>query len=171
MADVGELLDGLERAAFMIGEHDADQQCVTTKRLLQRGGLDNALARHRDDRHIEALGLQESDWFGDAGVFNGGNDEVAACRAPALQRKSFDREVVTFCSAASKDNFLGVAAEEHGDLAASVFDGFLTRSAKGVSAGRIAKALLHKGEHSLLDAGSDRCGRVVVEIELSHASR
>src|SRR5262249_13422465 len=69
-----------------------------------------------------------------------------------------------------EDDFFGIAADECGKMLASVLDRFVSGAAQSVTARWVAVLFGEKRQHRLLNSGGDRSGRVVIEIELSHAA-
>ena len=92
-------------------------------------------------------------------------DDVIALLAVHLG-DALDRQVVRFGGAAREDDFLGVGADQIGDLLARLFDrlfGFPPE--RMVAARRVAEVLREVRQHRLDDARIDRRRRVIVHVD------
>src|SRR4051812_8876123 len=101
-------------------------------------------------------------------MFNRGNNDVTAAANAAGEGAAFDSKIVRLGAPARKNDFLRIAAEEHRNMLARVFNCFVSRTADAVAARGIAKLLSQKWQHRLLHNGGNRRGGVVVKENRTH---
>src|SRR5271154_1795357 len=81
-----------------------------------------------------------------------------------------NRVIVGFCAAAGEDDFLGLCADQCGDLFAGGFDGGACALAWGMDGGGVSKVGGEVGKHGVEDFGVDGGGGVVIDIDAVHGA-
>ena len=169
-ADLGHLVDG---ADLVVGPHDGDEDGVVTHRLFDLLGGDHAVGGGAEDGDIEALLLEALDRVEGGLVLVGGGDDVPATglagRVLCIHLSSaLDGEVVALGGAAGEDHFLGLRADQGGDLFAGGVNGFLGVPAElVVTRTGVAEDFREVGQHRFDHArvGAGRGGVVEVDRE------
>ncbi len=164
-----ERFDWLDRAGFVVGEHDGRQARPFAFPAQRRGAkhiqlIHASLRRHRHRGERIALFCECANRLQHRRMLDGTGDDGTGYRA--CQPKN--GEIVRLRGAAGKDDFIRIGVEMAGDLLAGIFDGLARLSAKSVAAGRIAGAIHIVGLHRFPGRGRERSGRVVVEVDGVH---
>lgn len=165
--------DGLEGAGLVVGCHDGDQHGVGGERGGQGVGGDDAVVVDGQVGHVHAVqAFQGAAGLQDGGVFGDLGDNVRA-RAGATagvagrEDGAADGEVVGFGAGAGagEHDLGGVGADQADDLGAGAGQRALRFRAVGVAAGGVAEVLGQVWQRSLGNAGVDRGGGVVVQVD------
>ena len=154
--------NGLNRADFVVRQHDADQRGVVTQRGLQLLRPDQPVLVHVQIGDLKAVLLQPRHGVQHRVVLEGGGDEVLFAPGRALTRQLPDGPVVRLRAAGGEVNLPRLRAQAPGHA----LPGLLQRRAGAlpqlVEAGGVAVVLPQRREHRrqsrLADAGG---GRVV----------
>ena len=78
MGDSGKLLDRLDGADFVVGQHDGDQDSVRPQRIMQDIGLDLSLRIYRQQLHLEALLAMPVPGMKNSVMLNSGDENMLA---------------------------------------------------------------------------------------------
>ena len=127
-------------------------------------GVDDSVAIDGEIGDVDAARGQRLARVEHGFVFDYGADQICAGVIGGVEDAE-DGVIVGFGSAAGEDNFLGLRADESGDLFAGGFDGGAGFLAGGVDGGGVAEVSGEEGEHGFEDCGVDRSGGVVVEVD------
>jgi hypothetical protein len=121
-AERGEIGDLLEHARFVASEHDGNEMSVRAEEASKRFDLDHAVGTHREAVDLPSQGGEVVGGSRNAGVLEGGDDEVADARTGnAIARfvKTREGEVVGLGATAGEDHSIFRAgAEEFADAVA-----------------------------------------------------
>src|SRR5678816_2424537 len=159
-----DLRNRLNRADFVVGVHDSDQDRACSHRATNIVGIDTAEAVDRQIGHSGAEPLEESAWTEHSRVLDLRRDDVLALVGERSER-ALDREVVRFTPATREHDLFRSAAEQARNLAARVLNRGPGRHARPMPARRIPERFVQERPHDCSDCGIDRCARVVVEID------
>ena len=163
--DGPDLVDRVDRADLVVGEHDRHDRRLVGHRRPHRLRADAAVLADRQVRHLEAVLLEALAGVQHRLVLGLRGDDVVAAILQELGR-ALDGEVVGFGRARRPDDFLARSADQRADLIARRLDRLLGRPAEAVrSAGGVAEHLREVRQHRLEHARIDRRGRVVVHVD------
>jgi hypothetical protein len=125
-------------------------------------------AEHAD---VPSLAFELRCALANAGMLQAGGDEVRSQFgniASDRSRYSEQAQVDALGPTGSEDDLRWVTIEERGDVAARVFDRFLSRTAIPMIARRVPIELAQERQHAFAHAGRDRSCRAVVEVDGAH---
>jgi hypothetical protein len=157
LRDAADLLDRLNRAELVVDVHHRNQLRVSSNRLPDGLGINNAAAIYRNSRDCELIGRAEN-----RGMFDGRRDNMAA------SGDSEDREVIGFRSAAGEYDFVVEAVKQRGDLAARLVELGAGGLPVMMDTGGVAENLGHHRQHGFQDFRGHGRRRVVIEIISLH---
>ena len=124
MSNAGAVADRLDGPDFIVGMHNADEDCARRDRLAKVARVNAAHAVDRQVRYPRAQPFEKPARLDDRGVLDAGGNDVIALAAQG-EKYAFEGQVIGLTAAARKNNLIVVAAEKCCDLAASSFDGGL----------------------------------------------
>ena len=165
VAELADLLHGLDDADLVVCVHDADENGLVVHGALEVFDVDEAVGLDREVGDAVALllkllaGVERGLVLGDLG------DDVVAALLVHLG-DALDGEVGGFGGSGGEDDLLGGSTDELGDLLAGLLDALLGFPAEGVvAAGGVAEDAGEVGHHGLKHARVERGGGVVVHVD------
>src|ERR1035437_5264587 len=167
VGDPGDFGDGLERAEFVIGVHDADQHGLGAQGAADVFGTYDAVRGDAQAGDLAAFGARLFSGREHGRVLDGAGDDVLG-RGGRGAGEAEDGEIVGLGAAAGEDDLGGTGIDERGHLAARGFQALLGGLSEMVDAGRVTIHLSEARHHRLEDLRIDRCGGVVIEVEVLH---
>lgn len=178
VAYCGEFGDGLNDTRFVVGEHRGDEASFRIDQARQVDRRDNAVCINSNFVDGVAVFGEMVGEGGDAGVFNGRDDEIRLqnpqaadrCRGRRARKKTVDCQVVGFGAAAGENDAVSVSAagsrtEQLGDSVAGVFQRAAGATAKFVLTGWVQTWLGVASAHRFDDLRQYRRRGVVIEID------
>ena len=146
----------MDRADFIVRQHDGDEDCLIRNRVSNLFGLHPAVFFYRQGGHGDAPFLEGFARVQDGPMLGHASDDVVALVFVHLHHAA-QCQVIGFRGAAGKDEFFRIAVDELRDLRSRGFDGFLRLPPElMIAAGCIAKFLDEIWQHRLQDAGIHR---------------
>ena len=136
----------LNRADFVVGEHDGNNFCLRTNFFLQVGGIDCAELVDGQCRHAATQIFHRGARIQNCFVFDGGSDDV---RAFAQMRKHarFYRPIIAFGAARRENNFMRLGVNASSNFFSRLPQNFFQRTRKLVSRRRIGKKIFLQVNH------------------------
>ena len=119
--DRADLADRHQRADFVVGGHDRDQNRPIVDRVFQRARIDRAVAVHAEIRDAETFFFQPSARFEHRGMFDCARNDMVAL-VPQRLRDALDRPVIALGAARRKINLVGRRVNRAGYLFARKID-------------------------------------------------
>ncbi len=169
-ARAGQFTDGgdvVDRADFVVHVHQRDQDGVVAQRRLDLGRGDDAVFAWLEVGDFETFTLELASGIQDRLVLDLGGDDVLALGLIEV-RNAFQGEVVGLGGTAGPDDLARVGVDQLGHLATAVLDRFFGLPAEHVGTrGRVTEVSIDQQAvgHLLGDAGIDRGGRGVIEVD------
>jgi hypothetical protein len=111
VGDVGNRPQILERADFVVGVHDGDEDGLCGDRGCNFGWLDPTIPIDGQIGHVVALTLKGAERLAYRRVLNGRGDDVAAAR-PADRGDTKEGEVIGLAAATGKNHLVRVGAKQ-----------------------------------------------------------
>ncbi len=127
-----QLLDGVDVAHFVVGEHDGDNGRVRSQGFFVFVQVKASLAVNTKAGHPVALALPHGHGLQDGRMLHAGGDNVALVLLGFQGRP--DGAVVAFGAAGGEDDFAGLAVQHCSYLLACRLHVFGNLAAKGVHA-------------------------------------
>ena len=126
VGDGRELLDGLDGADLVVGEHDRRHDGVRADGCLEGRGIDQAVLVDVEVGDLEALLLEELGGVQDGVVLDLGGDEVLALLVLVGVHDALEGPVVCLGAAGGEEHLVGVGGVDHaGDVLTGLLDGVL----------------------------------------------
>src|SRR5208282_1379452 len=164
-ADGADLGDGLQHADLVVGEHDRDQDGLVVERALQVVEIDQPVFAYREVGEAVALFLQMLAAIEHRLVLGDAGDNVITFVSMSFG-DALDRQVVALGGTGSDKKNSGCGADQLGHLLPRLLDRRLRLPAELMAAaGGVAELLLEVRQHLVHDAGIERRGGVVVEVD------
>ena len=169
-AQLGQFLNRLQDARFVVAQHDADQPGVVVEQFPQMVDLHDSVARHADSLDVETESRQLFRGTDDAGMFDRRNNHASGRRPGEAQQG----QVVCFGTAAGEQDPVSlhvgqVTAENPADRVSSLFEDASRLPAQAMLTGRVdmsgQMAFVDRLGHARVDAR----GGVVVQVDGVHA--
>ena len=163
--DLADLGNRMKRADLVVGPHDRDEHGLVGDRVAHRVRIDHPVLVDRQIGHCRLAGTLERAATVEHGLVLGdATDDVVALIFVKLD-DALDCQVVGLGGAAGENNFLGLGADQRGDLVARATDGlFRFPSEAMVAAGGVAELLGEIREHRIEHTRIDARGRMIVHI-------
>ena len=163
--DRADLLDRVDGADLVVGEHDRDQDRLVGHRRSHRRRVDASVLLDRQVGDVEALFLEALAGVEHRLVLGLRRDDVVAAVLVEL-RGALDRQVVGLGRARGPDDLLAAGADERPDLLARVLDRLLRRPAEAVRRlAALPKTSVKYGSIASTTRGSTARGGVVVHVD------
>ena len=165
LGDLADLLDRVDRADLVVGQHDRNQDGFVRDRVPHVVRADHAALVHREIGDLEALpGLQGLGGIQHSPVLGRVRDDMVSLFVIHLH-DALERQIVRFRGPAGEHDFFGVGMDEARDLLPRLLDGFLAFPAKGVvPAGPVTEFLGEIREHHLEDAWVRGGRRMTIQV-------
>ncbi len=165
MRGLRQLPNGLNGADFVVDVHHADQRGRLLQRLAQLGRIDNAIAPDLEEGYLESSLMKMFRRVKNGGMLDRADDQVVAAFLLRRFHDAEQRQIVRLRAPGGEVQFLGIYAEQSGNLAARFIEQQLGLVRLGVPAGGIAPTLDHRAVHHVRDARIDRGSRTVIQID------
>ena len=167
VCESGDFADGLDGAGFVIDVHHGDERGIGAESAGDVGGIDHTVGGDGDigDRCTFALQLRAG--LKDTRVLDTRRDDVVA-GGEAVAKGAEEREVIGLGAAAGENDFLRIAMEERGHLAAGHLQALPGDLAAIMDTGSVAVHFACDGKERLEDLRRGRSGSVVIEIRTQH---
>src|SRR5579885_3124503 len=153
LRQVSKFFDWLHRSDHVIGGHDRYEGNVLLQDAQQTASRDDSVAIDWEIRNLRSRTSQVSAGLKDCRVFNLRRDDMSGLSAGA--DGADQREVVGFCAAGGKNNFIRLRADQVRNLHACCLDCFSCSAAFLMQARRIsegpAKIRQHRLKHTRID--------------------
>ena len=166
LADVG---DGLDRADFVVGHLDGDQDGLVGDGLFHGRRVHQAVGIHIQGGYFIVHQAEGAQGVENGLVFDIGGDDVPAF-FPLGKGHAFDGLVDGFGAPGGEDDVLGVGVEQGRGLVPGLIQGLCRGLAEAMIAGWIAEDIIHDMVHRLFYLGVERGGGVIVKIDHIHAA-
>lgn len=169
-ADGSNLLEGLDHANLVVDRHDAHQRRFGADGSPQPLKIHQPAVLHRQVGDVKALVLQMPAAVKDTLVLRLCGDDVLlldlADRPTEEPGDALDAHVVALGGAAGEDDFLGVGADQRGNMLSGFLDGLFALPAVGVRA-RMGVSIVAsvEGHHGVQDPGVKGCCGLHVEVD------
>jgi len=169
LGEAGDLAYGLDRAGFVVSQHDGDELCVWLESGFDGCRIDEAVACWRDVCDLEAAAFEGFGGVEDGMVLDLGGDQVGWLVAveEGLQDAG-EGEIVALGSAGGEDQLLCGAVEESGYGCSGVLDSGAGALAAMVRGAGVAEGFGPEGTHGFDDLGKNRGRGIRVEIDPMH---
>ena len=160
-----DLLDGLDGADLVVGEHDGHEAGVGPDGRLHLVRGDDAVLVDGQVGDLIALLLEALERVEHGVVLEGGGDDVAFALGRAQAGAGADGVVVALAAAGGEVDLLGVRAQQRRHAAPGVTEGFLGPLPQLVEAGGVAPGVLGGLHHDLQGVGAQLGGGRVVSVD------
>ena len=170
LADRADLLDGLDGADLVVGEHDGHEAGVVADGVgdLLRG--DEPVRVHVEQRHLKALLFQALEGVQHGVVLERGGNDVLFALARADVGRGGDGLVVRLAAAGGKVDLARLGSKAGGHIGPGRLEHFLGLLADGIEARRVAEGMIqmvgHRVDGRLVHSG----GRCVIRINVHQKS-
>ena len=121
MSNAGAVADRLDGPDFIVGMHNADEDCARRDRLAKVARVNAARAVDRQVRYPRAQPFEKPARLDDRRVLDSGGDDVIALVAQG-EKYAFEGQVIGLTAAARKNDFIIVTTKQCCYLAAGGLD-------------------------------------------------
>jgi hypothetical protein len=154
LAERADFRHGLNRADFVVGHHDGDEDGIGTHRRGDATDLNQPVGVHRNIRDLEAFAFEPGRRIEHRLVLDRGGDDVAAAGSVGACH-AFQRQVVRFGRAGGEDDLRRIGADQCGHLPARLLHACFGVPAEGVlAAGGVAECSRKVGSIASTTRGS-----------------
>ena len=164
-AEPRQLFHRLEHAGFVVRAHDGNERGVSTDRALEFLRIDQASFIHRKNRDVETLAFSQMfERVQDRVMFSARANQMTTARR-VRAGESEHGEIVRLRSAARENQLVRFRAEQVREPIARIIHAGARFASRRVNARGIAVMPLEKREHRFQRRGTERRGRIVIEID------
>ena len=162
--DAADFFERLERADFIVGVHDRDQDSFRAQRIFYRGGVDDACPIYWEKCDVDSALGERLTWIQRGAVLDLRGDDVATHGGFAA-RDAENCEIVRLGAAAGESDFGGLRSDKRGDGNSCAFHGGASSLPEGMNRAGVAIFGGKIREHHGQDFGVHGRGGVVIEID------
>ncbi len=120
---LGNFPDGLQSACLVVGQHNGDEGGIGFDGTPNLLWVHKAKSVHREHGHTDSQFFKEQERVYDSGMLHSRGDDMEISWISQID-DPFQNHVIGFTATRGEDNFVPLAAQEHGHLLPTLLKSF-----------------------------------------------